>query len=420
MRNLAIDGPLPTTPAAVPGVLVVDDNADQRDYFLAVLPRIGDYTVFEASGGEEALLLLKTDGEKIGLIICDLQMPGMDGMALLRRIGESSHDMAVIVLSSADSSIMRSVELMGKAMGLNVLGSLQKPVDRTKLDSLLRRYRQVIANVPRVKRLRLGPVDVDRALAAGEFVAYFQPKANLTTAKVTGVEALARWVHPTQGVLEPAEFLSLVASSGKLADLTRAVIASSIHEAAAWRKRGCNITFSINLSLSALDNHLFCEDVQALLAMHEMSPADLTFEILESAAMSDVGRTLEIMTRLRLNGFGLAIDDFGTGFSSFEQLSRIPFTELKIDRAFVLGAAETPRLAAVVRSCIDLAHRLHLKIVAEGVETEEDWDYLAAAGATEAQGYFISRAMAGNEVVAWVEAWTATHGNGSVAGSDKK
>ncbi len=131
-----------------------------------------------------------------------------------------------------------------------------------------------------------------------------------------------------------------------------------------------------------------------------------TLEILETAALTDVGRTMETMTRLRLNGFGLAIDDFGTGFSSFEQLSSIPFTELKIDCSFVTGVADSLRQAAVVNSCIELAHRLKLKVGAEGVEFESNWDFLVAAGATEAQGYYLSKPMPGTVVAAWVDTWS--------------
>lgn len=385
------------------GVLVVDDNSDQRDFFLGALPRAGEPFVYTASSGKEALAFLSGNADKIGLVICDLQMPEMDGMALLRRIGEASHDLAVIVSSNADSSIIRSVEIMGKAMGLKVLGSLPKPVDRKKLDALLQLYRRTPDCTPHSPGSSLEPADFDRALGAGEFTPYFQPKVFLSTGEVAGVEALVRWINPLHGVLQPVDFLHLIDSPLKLAQLTHVLIAASIEQAANWRLRGCKIGLSINLSLSALDNQLFCEDVQAMLAAHGLAPADLTFEILESAAMTDVGRALETMTRLRLNGFGLAIDDFGTGFSTFEQLSRIPFTELKIDRAFVHGAARTPRLAAVLRSCIDVANRLHLSTVAEGVESQEDWDFLAAAGATEAQGYFISGPIPGEELVAWVQ-----------------
>ena len=412
---------MPNTPeAAYPtppngftqGVLVVDDDAEQREFFLRILPRVGDYDVVCASSGADALALLSNHEMKINLVVCDLQMPGMDGMALLRRIGTFRRDVAVIVLSSADTSILRSVELMAKAMGLNVLGSLQKPVERARLEKLVRLHREVVASVPRGAGRELGTADIDRALAGNEFIVYFQPKVNLITGKVSSAEALVRWQHPIHGLLEPEEFLPLVASSGRLVRLTQSILASSIAHVADWRKRGCQISFSVNLSLSALSNPLFCEDIQTLLASRGLKPEDLTFEILESATMVDVGRALETMTRLRLNGFGLAIDDFGTGFSSYEQLSRIPFTELKIDRTFVSGASHTPRLATMVSSCIELANRLELKIVAEGVETKEDWDYLIAAGATEAQGYFIAKPMPGDDIVPWIERWTAAHADG--------
>jgi EAL domain-containing protein (putative c-di-GMP-specific phosphodiesterase class I) len=416
MRPTTVDREHLNSVACARGVLVVDDNEDQRDYYLHILPRVGEAMVFTASSGDEALQFLSVNAEKIGLVICDLQMPGMDGMALLRRIGEASHDLSVIVSSSADSGVLRSVELMGRAMGLKVLGSLPKPVSRAMLDNLLRRYRQTPTGVPRTHAFGLVPADFDRALLAGEFVPYFQPKVNLTSREVTGVEALARWAHPARGILQPVDFLPLIDSPAKLSQLTRSIVASSITHAAAWQKRDCRISLSINLSLSALDNDFFCEDVQALLDVHGMKPEDITFEILETAAMTDIGRTLETLSRLRLNGFGLAIDDFGTGFSTLEQLSNIPFTELKIDRVFVQGASQTPRLAAVVRSCVDLAHRLQLKIVAEGIETEADWNYLAGAGATEGQGYFIAKPMAGDAVVAWVEHWAATHGRPDGAG----
>ena len=412
MYRIPLDRLNSTPTAARRGVLVVDDNSDQCDFFAQVLPRVGEDDVYTASSGEEALAFLRTNAEKIGLVICDLQMPGMDGMALLRRIGESSHDLAVIVSSAADASIMRSVELMGQAMGLHVLGSLSKPVDRDKLLQLLQKYRETPSRVQSVLATPLVADDFDRALAAGELVPYFQPKVNLRTGAVTGVEALARWIHPQRGVLLPADFLSLIDSPAKLAALTQVVLASALSNAVKWRERGCNIALSVNLSLIALDNDLFCEDVQTLLIAHGLRPEDLTFEILESAAMTDVGRTLETVTRLRLNGFRLATDDFGTGFSSFEQLSTIPFTELKIDRAFVYGAHQSPRLAAVVRSCIELADRLQLKTVAEGVESREDWNFIAGAGASEAQGYFVSRALPGEEIVSWVEQWTHKHGVG--------
>lgn len=384
-------------------VLVIDDNAMQREILTALLARAGQNRVLTASDGKEALGCMAAHGAQIGLVICDLQMPGMDGMELLRHIGESVHNPAVIISSATESRIMLSVELMAKAVGLNVLGSLPKPVTQEAMNKLLARYIQTPAVAPLARGFELQASELDRAFEGGEFEPYFQPKVSLASGKLIGVEALARWIHPEHGVLRPAEFLPMIASQNKLAQLTQSVIASSIRHAADWKRRGFELTINVNLSLSAIDNVSLCEDTQSLLSANGLRPEDLTFEIVETAAMTDVGRTLETMNRLRLNGFGLSIDDFGTGYSSFEQLSSIPFTELKIDRSFVDGAAQSPRLAAVVRSCIDLAARLNLNVVAEGVESQDDWEFLVAAGADEAQGYFIAMPMPGSRLPAWAD-----------------
>jgi EAL domain-containing protein (putative c-di-GMP-specific phosphodiesterase class I)/ActR/RegA family two-component response regulator len=392
-------------------VLVIDDDALQREILTRILARAGQASVLTAANGNEALDIMADYGAHIGLVICDLQMPGMDGMELLRHIGESVHKPAVIISSSTESRIVSSVEFMVKAVGLNVLGSVAKPVSCEAMNRLLDRYMRAPAIAPLANRVVLRPGDVDRGFEAGEFEPYFQPKVSLVTGKLIGVEALSRWIHPEHGALRPADFLPLIESQNKLTQLTRSVIAATIRHAAEWRKSGNALSFSVNLSLSAIDNVSICEETLSLLKAHDIKPRDLTFEIVETAAMNDVGRTLEIMNRLRLNGFGLSIDDFGTGYSSFEQLSRIPFTELKVDRSFVHGVAQAPRLAALVRSCIDLAARLNLNVVAEGVESEDDWEFLVNAGTNEAQGYFISTPMPGARLLSWADRWISPSTN---------
>ena len=400
---------MPTTPSYPPGVLVLDDDFIQREWLLHILKRVGERMVFVAADGEEALACLQANPSQIGLVICDLQMPGMDGMAFLRRVGESGHRPGVIISSASDAGVMRSVELMAEAFGLTVHGSLPKPVNAANMQKLLDQYRQAPVEAPRARSITLTPAEVERAFVEGEFEAYFQPKTDLTNGELKGVEALARWNHPVHGLLSPADFLPAIDARAELSRLTDAIMESAIKQATAWQDCGQRLCFSVNLSLSALTNERFCEEMLALVARHGVEPKDVTFEILETAALTNVARTLETMTRLRLNGFGLAIDDFGTGFSSFEQLSSIPFTELKIDRSFVTGVANSSRKAAVVRSCIELAHRLSLKVVAEGVETESDWDFLVNAGANQAQGYFIAKPMPGSALLAWADGWP---GNG--------
>lgn len=402
-------------PAPKRGVLVVDDDFIQREWLTRILTRAGESPIFSAENGNEALAQLAEHAGHIGLIICDLQMPGMDGMELLRRIGDMGYRSGIIISSASDTGITRSVELMVKAIGLHVLGTLPKPVTAAMLQKLLTLDRAPALGRQTDSGFQPAAADVEHALNAGEIVPYFQPKVNLATGVIAGIEALARWKHPIKGIVDPGVFLPVVETLGKLPQLTSSIARASIQHAAQWKNRGIALTLNINLSLTALDNRMLCDDFKAMLVGTPLEPRDVTFEILETAAMIDVGRTLETMTRLRLNGFGLAIDDFGTGFSSFEQLSSIPFTELKIDRSFVHGAGNTPRLAAVVRSCIDLAHRLNLKVVAEGVENQDDWNFLAQAGAHEAQGYLIAKPMPAEAFYAWAADWQAAHGHSALS-----
>lgn len=400
-------------------VLVIDDCQMQREIITSMLARAGHATVMTAVDGKDALECMAAYGSQIGLIICDLQMPGMDGMELLRHIGESEHRPAVIISSATEARIMSSVEVMVKAVGLNMLGSLPKPVKQESMNRLLGRYVHAPAVAPLLNRIVLRASDIDHAFEAGEFEPYFQPKVSLATGKLVGVEALSRWIHPKHGILRPAEFMPLIESQQKLAHLTQTVIASSIRHAADWKKNGRELTISVNLSLAAIDNISLCENTLSQLAANGLKPRNLTFEIVETATLTNVGRTLETMNRLRLNGFGLSIDDFGTGYSSFEQLSNIPFTELKIDRSFVDGVAQSPRLAAVVRSCIDLAARLNLNVVAEGVELQDDWEFLVNAGADEAQGYLMAMPMPANRLLSWADRWIASHAQSQPAKSDR-
>jgi CheY-like chemotaxis protein len=232
--------------------LVVDDDCLQRERLSQVLRRIGETLVFEVASGDEALECLRTRPAEIGLVICDLQMPGMDGMALLRRVGECGHNPAVIISSAADPSIMSSVELMVKAVGLNVLGSLPKPVRSATMEKLLRVYRQMPASAGQAPTIDLKAADLDRAFANGEIVPYFQPKMDLATRRLAGAEALARWNHPLHGLLRPSEFLPLIEAQGELPQLTQAIIASSVKHAAIWNKRACGLMLNVNLSLSAM------------------------------------------------------------------------------------------------------------------------------------------------------------------------
>jgi EAL domain-containing protein (putative c-di-GMP-specific phosphodiesterase class I) len=236
------------------------------------------------------------------------------------------------------------------------------------------------------------------ALERGEFVLYYQPKLDLQSGRVTGVEALVRWRHPEHGLLFPARFVPLIEQTALIGPLALHVIDLALKQMVAWRRRGIGLEMSVNLSARNLLDHELSRQIAELLARHEISPEELTVEVTESAAMLDPERAVAVLAALRATGIGVSVDDFGTGNASIEYLAALPATELKIDRSFITGILQDARTEAIVRSTIDLARNLDLTVVAEGIESEAVLAHIKALGCTSAQGYFISRPLPAEEL----------------------
>jgi EAL domain-containing protein (putative c-di-GMP-specific phosphodiesterase class I) len=226
-----------------------------------------------------------------------------------------------------------------------------------------------------------------------QFEPFFQPKVALATGRVLGAEALARWRHPEHGLVGPYAFIAPLEQSGKIDELTLVMLHKAALACRAWRQREMELTVSVNLSLVSLTDTTLADRITEIVRSAELDPHYMILEITETAAMTEVAPALENLARLRMRGFGLSVDDYGTGFSSLRQLTRAPFTELKIDQGFVTGCAANPSARAIVESSVEMARRLNLKSVAEGVETQADWDVLRATSCDLAQGYFIAKPM---------------------------
>jgi len=240
------------------------------------------------------------------------------------------------------------------------------------------------------------------ALAGDQLVVHFQPKIDLGSGEVHGVEALVRWDHPTRGLLYPEAFLNLVEESGLMPMLTRVVLDRALDQAAAWQERGQPLTVAVNLSGSSLVDADLPEQVASMLAARGVSPGALQLEITEEFLMADRDRARNILTRLRRSGVQISIDDYGTGYSSLAYLRDLPIDELKLDRSFIFPMVDDARAAALVASTIALAHSLGLRMVAEGVETEVAYAELTRLGCDQAQGYIICRAVPAAELDHWL------------------
>jgi len=247
--------------------------------------------------------------------------------------------------------------------------------------------------------------ELRRAIKEGELVLHYQPKIDLQTRKVTGVEALVRWRHPKLGLLSPETFLPLAERSGLMKALTGEVLQMALRQCRTWRGTGIDLTMAVNVSAADLLDLQFPDEVESLLTHRGLAASALELEITESTILADPERAQAVLTRLHAMGVRLAVDDFGTGYSSLMYLKELPVDAVKIDRSFVRDMATKSDDEIIVRAIIDLARNLNLQVVAEGVENEATWNRLGALGCDLAQGYYLSPPLAEKELALWLAHW---------------
>lgn len=387
--------------------LVAEDHDFQRRTLVGMLKRLGAKEVLDAADGSSALELFRAAETPVDIIISDLDMPGMDGMELIRHIGEAGLPVAMILSSAIEHAVLSSVQTMTKAYGIALLAAIEKPVTPQKLEAAIERYQPPQrSDRPRAPSSPFSIDEVRRGLQNGEFEPFYQPKIDLATGRVVGAEALARWRHPEKGIVGPYAFIGVMEDGGLIDDLTWVMLQSSARQQHQWAGRGLQLAISVNLSLKSLVDTEIAERITQIVRAESVDPHAIILEVTESAAMTQVPQALENLARLRIRGFQLSIDDYGTGYSSMQQLTRVAFTELKIDQSFVMNALDEESCRVILESSIDMARKLKLKSVAEGAETRGHWDLLLRLGCDIVQGYFVARPMAAADFEAWAGQWT--------------
>ncbi len=332
------------------------------------------------------------------------------------------HDLALASYNAGTGSILKAQKSCGDAVLWpdiapclsRIVGAVEKPLSEGKLLPLILRHfgQSLIPPRPQTKSMPVG--EIREAILEGQFEPFFQPKVFMHNCKLAGVEALMRWRHPKLGIIQPGAFIPVMEANGLISEVTFTLVEKALADCAEWHKQGLDTSVAFNLSVDSLRDTTLPDKLSRMAAAAGLHPESFTIEVTETVAMTDLGHSLETLARLRMKGFGLSIDDYGTGFSSMQQLTRVPFSELKIDQIFVTGAAKQDVLQALLGTSVTMAQRLKLRSVAEGVETEQDWQVVARLGCDVAQGYFIGKPMPANELVTWYNTWMGTHE--SVAG----
>jgi EAL domain-containing protein (putative c-di-GMP-specific phosphodiesterase class I)/ActR/RegA family two-component response regulator len=387
-----------------PAIMIVDDDPHMLALQARTLQRAGFGVPRTAAHAREALDILAA-GASVDVIICDIQMPGIDGVEFLRSVNASGMEVAVILLSGTGLRIVHAVQKLLSGGTLTVLGALEKPAGRTELELLLRNWSPPRPAPSATRAPEYSESDLRAAMREQQWVLHYQPKVELRSGAFVGVETLVRWQHPQHGLVYPDRFLSLAEDCGVIEPMTEWILAAAMRQQAAWHATGVPTRMAVNVSMNSLRDDRFAGRVIQIVREAGVSAQALTIEVTESRLMAASAAPLENLVRMRLQGIDLSIDDFGTGHSTLVQLRDVPFTELKVDRSFVTGARAQQIVRPILEGSLGIARRMGMLSVAEGVETEDDWWFLRELGCDLAQGYFIGRPMPADELPAWLNAW---------------
>ena len=384
--------------------LVVEDHDVQRRLLTQILANLGAVLIQEADDGHSALRIMRETDRPIDIMITDLSMPGMDGIELIRHVGEAGSGVAIILTSALEPKLLASVANMAQAYNVKLLGMMKKPPSAVKLSPLIQQYFGNEAS--------LGPGDDEETIAAfaegfvrDEFEPHFEPMVSLSTLEVKGVQAVPVWRHPGRGLLPALTFLPAMKSCGLGDDMAWMMLRKCAAQSAAWKNSGLNLKVAVNLALGSLADLELAGRIEKVVLREGAEPGNLVLGIAETAVDVAPARALENLVRLRVLGFELAIDEFGTGYMAADLLARVAFNALKISRKFVHAKSKAEPLWGGLAVALDTAEKLKLMAVADGIATPDDWNLLQELNCHLGQGPLISKPLPGAAVDQWLNAW---------------
>ena len=369
-------------------LLVLDDDPDMCALVVSAATSVGyEATSSTTFDGFTAGLTPDT-----GVVVLDLVMPEVDGIQVLRYLSSQHYASDIVLISGHDKKVLKVAGQLAGAMGLNIRASVQKPVGLKSLREILTKRGDTKQASPPGVRSTDGltdPESLRRAITDNQLFVHYQPQYRIETRKLAGAEALVRWQHPTMGVLPAAAFIEAFETSGLIDELTWLVVKKILSDRKALGSASDRIAVSRNISTRSLRDLSLPEKLLSVITSQGGQPSDFILEITESGLISELHTALDVLTRMRLKGFGLSIDDFGTGYATLQQLQRVPARELKLDMSFTHSMLHDESSNIIVRKTLELARDLDMYVVAEGVETEEQLRALAEYGCEVVQGHLL-------------------------------
>lgn len=385
-------------------LLILDDDSSVGQTIELIAQAAGLETLFTQNPEDFFVHVASWSPDFIAI---DLVMPQMDGVEVLTRLAERQCSAKIIITSGVGHRILDAASRSASERGLNIAGVLSKPFMPATLRQMLGDPRHSAASGAPTGDHGTSPerdisaLDIQQALEDNQFYVVFQPKIQCHDRRINGFEVLLRWVHPQLGNIVPDRFIPAAERFGLINTLTQRVFDLGFGWFAA-NFRGSRLRLSVNISAKTVMDEAFVESITDRCARLGLAPEQIICELTETSAMEDPVASLGSLTRLRMKGVHLSIDDLGTGFSSLLQLVRLPFSELKVDKSFVISASRSSESRQVIKAIVGLGQSLDMQTTAEGVEDAETLRFLEEIGCNLAQGFFIARPMKGEDALRWV------------------
>lgn len=384
-------------------ILILSDDVTQQAIAVSMLKALGCEVVYSATSINHALHILRNHGP-VDIAICDLHLAGVDSLDFLQRSAQCGLVRSVIIRSSLMEDVSRAAKKLIPLLGIRLLGDVGSPLQIDVLASLLQVYMQQSKVVPHatINAARVCEEEVRSAMVNGQMETYFQPKVNMVSSHVYGVEALTRWRHPERGFIPPAVFMPTMEHCNYINELFFRQLGHGLQLQRYFLTHGRALSIAFNLQPSQLADPGLIHRIKAALAKFRLPGAGVIFELTEMGLVETSATCMENLVRLRMVGCGLSIDDFGNGFSSLQRLCQLPFNEIKLDAEFVRTLDDGPRSKAVISSTLALGETLDMTVVVEGIETRCQHHQLIDLGCEYGQGYYFAKPMHVQSLCNWL------------------
>ncbi|GAA5315450.1 MAG: hypothetical protein AseanaTS_06550 [Candidatus Pelagadaptatus aseana] len=382
-------------------VLIIDDDEFAINHASHHLSRIGLKHIDSASSVAKALKQT-TGGKRYDILLCDINMPGSDGLELIRLLS-ANYSGEGIVIYSGEKALINSAKNLIASYNMSFLGHLEKPFEKSQLIRLIQKRLEQPLSCNVENQASITDKEIREGIDNDAITLEYQPQTSTDSNQIVAVEALARFRCSNGEIISPGQFIPQIERMGLDYRFSICVFEKAVDQLAHWLGNGIDIKMAVNFSMNAIENLELPEVLANICKQHDIDTGRLVIEVTESEITSNPQVALEVLGRMRLQGFVLSIDDFGTGYSSLEKLQMLPFSELKLDRSYVSNACQEEVSMAIMKSSIELAKQLNMTTVAEGVENAEDMALSHEIGVDIIQGYHIAKPMSGDAVSHWIE-----------------